>query len=158
MPSVFRAAIVGLALSQSLCPAARVAAAEYAPIMPLASRSLLLDITAAGERSVAAGERGHILFSDDQGGSWQQGKVPTTQMLTGVHFVNATRGWAVGHDGLILVSDDGGENWRVQHDGIAAQHQTNLALREKAHQQIRSLKLALENADEDASAALELQL
>ena len=158
MPPVFRAAIVVLALTQLSGPAARVAAAEYAPILPLASRSLLLDITAAGERSVAAGERGHILFSDDHGESWQQGKVPTTQMLTGVHFVNATRGWAVGHDGLILVSDDGGENWRIQHDGIAAQQQTNLAMREKAHQQIRSLELALENVDEDASTALELQL
>ena len=158
MHPVFRAAIVVLALSQLSCPAARVAAAEYAPIMPLASRSLLLDITAAGERSVAAGERGHILFSDDHGESWQQGKVPTTQMLTGVHFVNASRGWAVGHDGLILVSDDGGENWRIQHDGIAAQQQTNLAMREQAHKQIRSLELALENADEDASTALELQL
>jgi len=155
---MFRAVALVVALFQFSCLAARAAATEYAPIMPLASRSLLLDITAAGERSVAAGERGHILFSDDMGKSWQQGKVPTTQMLTGVHFVNTERGWAVGHDGLILVSDDGGENWRIQRDGIAAQHQTNLSMRERAHQQIKTLTLARDNAGEDTLAELEMQL
>ena len=132
-------------------------AAEYAPIMPQASHSLLLDITAAGDRAVVAGERGHILYSDDNGSSWQQARVPTTQMLTGVYFVDQQRGWAVGHDGLILVSDDGGESWRIQRDGLAVQEQANLEIREQAHRQIKELELALEGANEEIRPELELQ-
>jgi photosystem II stability/assembly factor-like uncharacterized protein len=158
MLPIFRAAIMMTLLSLVSSLSGTAAAAEYAPIMPLASRSLLLDITAAGERVVAAGERGHILYSDDQGRTWQQARVPTTQMLTGVYFVDDKRGWAVGHDGLILVSDDGGETWRVQRDGIAAQQQTNLALREHAHQQVEALELALVTADEVTLPELELAL
>jgi photosystem II stability/assembly factor-like uncharacterized protein len=134
------------------------AATEYAPLMPLAQQSLLLDITSAGERLVAAGERGHILYSDDHGSSWQQARVPTTQMLTGIHFVNAQRGWAVGHDGLVLVSDDGGGSWRVQRDGIAAQHQANIEMRERAHQQMQAIEQALQSTDAQNRAELELQL
>ncbi len=132
-------------------------ATEYAPIMPLASRSLLLDIAGAGDRAITVGERGHILYSDDSGTSWQQARVPTTQMLTGVYFINQQRGWAVGHDGLILVSDDGGENWRIQRDGLAVQEQANLELRERAHRQIKELDQALESAGEEARPELELQ-
>jgi photosystem II stability/assembly factor-like uncharacterized protein len=128
--------------------AGQLAATEYAPIMPMASRSLLLDIAGAGDRAVTVGERGHILYSDDSGTSWQQARVPTTQMLTG---------WAVGHDGLILVSDDGGENWRIQRDGLAVQEQANLELREQAHRQIKELDQALESAGEEARPELELQ-
>jgi photosystem II stability/assembly factor-like uncharacterized protein len=129
--------------------------------MPLASRSLLLDLSSAGDRLLVAGEYGHILYSDDRGESWQQARVPTTQMLTGIHFVDETRGWAVGHDGLILVSDDGGLNWRVQRDGLAAQLQANLELREQAHADIERLEdLLANNADlpEEDLEDLELQL
>jgi photosystem II stability/assembly factor-like uncharacterized protein len=132
-------------------------ATEYAPIKPLASRSLLLDITAAGDRAVVAGERGHILYSDDNGTSWQQARVPTTQMLTGVYFIDHQRGWAVGHDGLILVSDDSGENWRTQRDGLAVQEQANLEMREQAHRKLKELESALESADEETRSELELQ-
>lgn len=38
-----------------------------ARVRPLAGRSSLLDITRAGSRLVAVGERGHVLLSDDQG-------------------------------------------------------------------------------------------
>ena len=153
-----------------------LAATSYAPVMPLAPRSLLLDLSLAGKRVLVAGEYGHILYSDDRGESWQQSRVPTTQMLTGIYFADENRGWAVGHDGLILVSDDGGLNWRVQRDGLAAQQQTNLELREQAHADIarlerlladntglpdderEELELALEDARfdlEDADLALE---
>ena len=138
-------------------PAQSVAATDHAPILPLAEHSLLLDITRAGQRVIAAGERGHILYSDDHGANWQQARVPTTQMLTGVYFIDEQRGWAVGHDGLILVSDDGGLNWRVQRDGIAAQAQANLELREQAHRRLKNLEQSLENAAEDQRAELEMR-
>src|SRR5688572_32351199 len=58
----------------------------------LAARSLLLDITHAGERLVAVGERGHVLQSDDAGATWKQAeRVPTSAMLTGVHFADEQR-------------------------------------------------------------------
>lgn len=141
-----------------LSPGSRVAATGYAPLMPLARHSLLLDITSAGQRVVAAGERGHILYSDDHGSSWLQARVPTTQMLTGIHFVNDRRGWAVGHDGLVLVSDDGGSSWRVQRDGIAAQSQANIEMREAAHQRVQALQEAMASADEKDRVELVLQL
>ncbi len=84
---------------------------DYAVKAPLAHRSLLLDGCAAEERIVTVGERGHILLSDDHGKSWRQANVPTRATLTGVYFNNNRLGWAVGHDAVILRTQDGGENW-----------------------------------------------
>lgn len=148
----------GLLLAAAILTAATVAAIGYAPIMPLASRSLLLDVAEAGERIVIAGERGNVLYSDDAGTSWQQARVPTTQMLTGVHFVNSKLGWAAGHDGLVLASEDGGATWRIQRDGLAVQHQRNLELREEALDNIQSLEQALESAEDTQRQDLELEL
>jgi photosystem II stability/assembly factor-like uncharacterized protein len=83
---------------------------------PLAARSLLLDVARAGTRLVAVGERGHVLLSDDGGTSWRQARsVPMRTLLTAVWFVDAERGWAVGHDELILATTDGGETWSRSH-------------------------------------------
>ena len=78
--------------------------ADDALVMPLAPQSLLLDVQYNGGRLVAVGERGHILLSDDLVDHWRQARSPTRQMLTAVHFPGPQRGWAVGHDGLILGS------------------------------------------------------
>lgn len=86
-----------------------------AEIMPLAQRALLLDVTLAGDRAVAVGERGHILLSDDYGITWRQVNVPTRATLTAVYFVDAQWGWAVGHDNVILQTRDGGASWRMQY-------------------------------------------
>jgi photosystem II stability/assembly factor-like uncharacterized protein len=80
-----------------------------------AGQRLLLDVAQAGARWVAVGDRGHILYSDNQGRDWTQARVPTRQMLTAVHFVDARHGWAVGHDTQILASVDGGSHWTRQH-------------------------------------------
>ncbi len=90
--------------------------ARYAIESKKAVSSLLLDITRAGSRLVAVGDRGHILYSDDNGGRWTQAKVPTRQMLTAVHFIDDKAGWAVGHDALILATSDGGETWTRQYE------------------------------------------
>lgn len=83
-----------------------------------ATQSLLLDITRAGSRIITVGERGHILYSDDEGKTWQQAKVPTQQLLTAVYFVDAQQGWAVGHDALILHTQDGGLTWAQQYQDL----------------------------------------
>lgn len=96
-----------------------VRAAPYAADGPAhlragALRGVLLDVTAAGARLVAVGERGHVLLSDDQGKSWRQAKaVPTRTTLTCVHASDARTLWAAGHGGLIMTSADAGESWTV---------------------------------------------
>ncbi|WP_415897475.1 WD40/YVTN/BNR-like repeat-containing protein [Neptuniibacter sp. QD72_48] len=75
--------------------------------------SLLLDIDVAGQRLVAVGEQGVIIFSDDEGEKWQQAKVPVSTMLTAVNFFNHAAGWAVGHDGVLLSSKDSGAQWQL---------------------------------------------
>lgn len=81
---------------------------------PLASKSLLLDITkVGGTLLVAVGERGHILTSRDAI-NWQQANVPIQSTLTSVFFINNSLGWAVGHDSSILNTRDGGKNWQIQ--------------------------------------------
>ena len=77
----------------------------------LADHSLLLDVCSVDGMLAAAGERGHILLSTDQGKSWTQAAVPTRTTLTAIHFFDARLGWAAGHDGIILRTRDGGRTW-----------------------------------------------
>jgi len=86
---------------------------EPAIMAPLASRSLLLDAAEAGDRLVVVGERGHILVSDDTGGTWRQVPAPIRTMLTGVTFVDDALGFAVGHDSVILRTRDAGDSWEL---------------------------------------------
>lgn len=90
------------------------AAITYSIESPRAVHSLLLSVVHAGPRLVAVGERGHILYSDDDGKNWTQARVPTRQLLTAVTFVNDKKGWAVGHDAQILATQDGGATWTQQ--------------------------------------------
>ncbi len=113
-----------LAIAVAMVPMSYVTAAPpdastTVPQSALASikahRSLLLDAARAGKRLVAVGERGHIIFSDDEGGTWQQASSPTRALLTAVYFVNAQQGWAVGHDSTVLATTDGGSSWQLQY-------------------------------------------
>ena len=84
---------------------------------PLAERGLLTGLARAGERLVAVGQRGHVLFSDDAGKRWQQAEVPASADLVAVHFPSARRGYACGHDGIVLGTRDGGQTWQRLLDG-----------------------------------------
>jgi photosystem II stability/assembly factor-like uncharacterized protein len=79
-----------------------------------ATSSVLLAISRAGARLVAAGEHGIILLSDDDGVTWRQAHVPASVTLTDLFFATPTRGWAVGHAGTVLHSEDGGTTWTKQ--------------------------------------------
>lgn len=81
--------------------------------MPLAPKSLLLDMADTGQHYVAVGERGHILLSED-GVQWEQMDVPTRAMLTAVTFADGNNGWAGGHDSVIVHTKDGGKTWSLQ--------------------------------------------
>ncbi|WP_260961345.1 WD40/YVTN/BNR-like repeat-containing protein [Pseudomonas citri] len=127
-PMLRRAALLASALSLLLgsaglsAPVMAVAASTsdviYAVESAKASKTLMLDVVHAGQRLVAVGDRGHIVYSDDQGRSWIQAKVPTRQLLTAVFFVDEQHGWAVGHDAQILASDDGGRTWTKQFEDL----------------------------------------
>jgi len=85
-----------------------------------ATKARLFGITRAGERLVVVGQRGFILYSDDEGQTWVQAKVPVRTTLLSVYFPTPDDGWAVGHDGVILHSADRGETWVKQLDGYEA--------------------------------------
>jgi photosystem II stability/assembly factor-like uncharacterized protein len=75
----------------------------------------MLAVARAGSRVVVVGDHGTVLLSDDDGKAWRQAReVPTRVMLTSVSFVGAKMGWAAGHWGVILHTEDGGETWKLQ--------------------------------------------
>lgn len=88
---------------------------DYAVKASLASQHLLLDVSRFDSQIVAIGARGHILISSDNGDTWEQAAVPSHVALTAVHFTDEKRGWAVGHDAVILRTIDGGATWERVH-------------------------------------------
>ncbi len=104
------AALTGVFLLGSALQATEPATKIY----PLASKTLILDVAAAGGALVAVGDRGFILRSANGGESWAQQASPVNVMLTAVRMRDAMTGWAVGHDAVILKTDDGGTSWDVK--------------------------------------------
>lgn len=100
-----------------------------------ADQSMILGATRAGTRIVAVGERGVVLLSDDEGLHFRQAHhVPANAALTSVTFVDAQRGWAAGHWGVVMRTDDGGENWRLQRsDTSVDQPLFSIAFRDARH-------------------------
>jgi len=105
-----------------------------------AHQSLLLDITSAGDRLVAVGERGHIVYRDPSQ-DWQQAEVPVIAHLTAISFPTPQLGFAVGHEGIILRSTDSGETWELIHHELVAGPK-------RAADKIPELEAALEEAEE----------
>lgn len=98
--------------------------AALAPFWAHASQAplLQLDVTHAGNRLVSVGDRGSVLYSDDQGRQWRASSaVPSQQLLTALYFVDADHGWAVGHDAQILATQDGGVHWTLQFEDPSRQ-------------------------------------
>ncbi len=112
---------------------------------PLASKSLLQSVTRAGDRIVAVGQRGHVVYSTDGGASWKQASVPVSSDLTAVFFVDDKQGWAVGHDGVVLHTVDSGATWALQLSGRGA-NELLIAAMER--------RVAAQPASEDAKKLL----
>lgn len=115
-------ALMGIAALALVAPA-RAADAFVDPLdtpsvpSPLSPKRLLTAVAFAGPRIVAAGQRGHLVYSDDRGRTWSQAEVPVSADLTALSFPNPQRGWAVGHDGVVIATADGGRTWTRQLDG-----------------------------------------
>lgn len=95
--------------------AASGSAAKPIPALLIANaeRGMLLGIARAGDQVVAVGGNGVIVRSPD-GQSWRQSKSPVDTAFNAVAFADATHGWAVGHDSVILGTSDGGVSWTIQ--------------------------------------------
>jgi photosystem II stability/assembly factor-like uncharacterized protein len=117
-----RVVLIGLVAMPLAVLAAGVAdpAQRAASVLSATQRPALLDVTRAGDRLVAVGERGAILLSTDLGKSWHQSPSPVSVTLTAVRFATPLKGWAVGHSGVVLHSRDGGASWVRQFDGLQA--------------------------------------
>lgn len=120
----------------------------------LAPTSLLNDVTRAGDRLVATGERGHIIYSDDEGQTWVQGQVPVSVTMTGIDFGTEEHGWAVGHSGVVVHTADAGKTWELQLTGIEA---ARLAIESK-QEQIAEMEQRIEEAPEEEKGDLEWAL
>lgn len=149
LPSIKAWLAGGLFLTASICVFAQDAVvASQLPAIKSSktAESLLQDVTRVGSRLVAVGERGHIIFSDDNGKTWQQADVPTRAMLNAVFFIGNDEGWAVGHDGLVLHSTDGGKSWSIQLDGLKF-------TRKRMADKIPVLEAKLKQLNDDKAAA-----
>lgn len=115
---------------------------------PLASKTLYNGIVLAGKRLVSVGQRGFIVYSDDEGKSWIQAAVPVTSDLTAVTFPTPQKGWAVGHDGVVLHSADAGATWNKQFDGRAAAQVMTVH-----HKALKNCESCHENMDRSKGSA-----
>ena len=120
---IFRALLATLAV----LAASTVWCAGYVDVLDapaqksaLAAQRILNGAALAGNRVVVVGQRGHVLYSDDQGRTWTQARVPVSVDLVAVHFASDRKGWAVGHSGVVLATQDGGATWIKQLDGRSA--------------------------------------
>lgn len=106
------------ALAAALIAALAGAGAAEAPPAPAANpteHALLLGAAHAGKRLVVVGERGAVFLSDDDGAAWRPAVNGSSATLTAVRFLDERRGWAVGHDAVIVGTEDGGETWKPVH-------------------------------------------
>jgi photosystem II stability/assembly factor-like uncharacterized protein len=125
---VVRAVVITATLAGFATAPTTAAASSPAPMLnpglpaeqlESATTSAILGSQHAGNRIVSVGEHGIILLSDDSGKTFRQAAlVPTRTTLTSLYFANEMTGWAVGHWGVILRTDDGGEHWTVQRSDI----------------------------------------
>ncbi|WP_227508279.1 WD40/YVTN/BNR-like repeat-containing protein [Marinobacter sp. P4B1] len=147
-----------LGLSMALAAPAAFALTDIietpALMSDLAPESLLNDATRAGDRIVAVGERGHVIYSDDEGQTWTQAEVPVSVTLNAVDFGSDSSGWVVGHSGAVLHSGDAGATWQLQFDGLQA---AELVI-ESREEQIAAMEERIEQAPEAEKGDLEWAL
>jgi len=88
----------------TIAPAQHVANAVRAPLLAAAR---------AGNRIVAVGDHGVVLLSGDGKRFVQAKQVPVRSLLTSVQFLDDRHGYAAGHDGVVLGTEDGGQTWTL---------------------------------------------
>jgi photosystem II stability/assembly factor-like uncharacterized protein len=109
-------AAIGLTLVLSLVAVRATGDSQPAAFIPESSvnpsKLLLLGSARSGKRLVVVGERGRILYSDNEGKAWKVSDTPVLTTLTAVAFSDDKNGVATGHRGTLLVTKDGGSSWQ----------------------------------------------
>lgn len=129
------------------------------PLLPAlpsdrASSGLLLEVARSGNRLVAVGERGRILWSDDGGQAWTQATVPVSLAITSVAFTRDGNAWATAHDGYLLRSADNGATWTI---GLSGSDVAALSVG-AIEKQVEALRASLEDASPDERQDIEWAL
>lgn len=75
---------------------------------------LLLDAARVGGQVIAVGEWGAVRRTSGSTGRWERVASPTEETLTAVQFINERHGVAVGHHGVVMISDDAGASWQLR--------------------------------------------
>lgn len=92
------------------------AAGNLSPVIVSPEKAPIIAAAQVGKRTVAVGDYGAVIISDD-GKHFRQAKnVPTRTVLTSIFILDDRQAWAVGHDGTVIASSDGGETWILQHE------------------------------------------
>ena len=93
-----------------------VSAGQQEPVWMFDHKDTFLDIACINEQeAVVVGDRGRVLVTHGAYENlWSPRESNTREMLTSLSFIDEERGWAAGHGGIILHTQDGGDNWQVQ--------------------------------------------
>lgn len=68
-----------------------------------------------GKSGWAVGDGGTVLNTSDDGKTWAEKNIGTSQQLRSIYFKpDGLHGWIVGEDGAIFATEDGGETWSPQ--------------------------------------------
>lgn len=105
-------ALVGLLLPSFL----NWVAADEPPVWKFDFRDVFYDIAFPdGKNGVIVGAHGRVLISHDRYRNlWSPRDSGTRKLLTCLSFVDERNGWAAGHGGVIVHTEDGGKTWEVQ--------------------------------------------
>ena len=109
----------------------------------LAEQNLLLDIIQYQNKFIAVGERGHILIGKPD--NWAQAANPSSTNLTAVDS-NDNQLVAVGHDGIIIRSNDG-KIWEKVFDGFHLLKLSKVQLNRELEIAQQALKQAPDNEE-----------
>jgi photosystem II stability/assembly factor-like uncharacterized protein len=113
-----QASLLAIAVCFASMLAAPVFAGQQEPVWMFNFKDTFLDIACINEeQSVIVGDRGQILVTHGTYKNlWSPRDSKTTEMLTSLSFVDDKHGWAAGHGGIIIHTQDGGESWEVQRE------------------------------------------
>ncbi len=117
-------------------------------------KAAIMDLFRTGNRLVAVGERGLVIYSDDNGENWTQAQVPVRVTLVGICFSDPDNGWAIGHETVLLHSRDRGATWEKVMNG----DQVNEMMVKAMEGIVAKLKQQLAAAPEDQKQELQPRL
>lgn len=83
-------------------------------ILNKANKAILSKIIPFEDGALVSGERGHLFRLDLDSLKMTQIQLPASQFITSIASDSKKKIWCVGHDSIVLYSNDGGVNFQVQ--------------------------------------------